>query len=216
MITDESLEMRWVPNWSDPAHLPAYLQIHLFKNLDCNNNCKILDLILVVKSNSAARTMTKGRQGSYKYLKIKIKRWGDAAGEDLMLVVSVLDDVDNTVNLVDNMVTVDDDSTVSMVDDDRRRKLMGRSHLRLSWTLQWLEFWWQWQCYNESWWRWSGNIWGDGYQDRGNESQSHHDQVPLEMNHWNTVCAFEINWVNCNENFYCIYINILQSSLTVW
>ena len=81
MITDESLEMRWVPNWSDPAHLPAYLQIHLFKNLDCNNNCKILDLILVVKSNSAARTMTKGRQGSYKYLKIKIKRWGDAAGE---------------------------------------------------------------------------------------------------------------------------------------
>ena len=38
-----------------------------------------------------------------------------------MLVVSVLDDVDNTVNLVDNMVTVDDDSTVSMVDDDRRR-----------------------------------------------------------------------------------------------
>ena len=74
MITDESLEMRWVPNWSDPAHLPAYLQIHLFKNLDCNNNCKILDLILVVKSNSAARTMTKGRQGSYKYLKIKIKR----------------------------------------------------------------------------------------------------------------------------------------------
>ena len=120
MITEESLEMRWVPNWSDPAHLPAYLQIHLFKNVDCNN-CKILDLILVVKSNSAARTMTKGRQGSYKYLKIKIKRWGDAAGEDLMLVVSVLDDVDNTVNLVDNMVTVDDDSTVSMVDDDRRR-----------------------------------------------------------------------------------------------
>ena len=49
-----------------------------------------------------------------------------------MLVVKVLDNVDNTVNLVDNMVTVDDDSTVSMVDDDRRRKLMGRSHLRLS------------------------------------------------------------------------------------
>ena len=88
MITDESLEMRWVPNWSDPAHLPAYLQIHLFKNLDCNN-CKILDLILVVKSNSAARTMTKGRQGSYKYLKIKIKH---RAGGNLMVVVNMVDD----------------------------------------------------------------------------------------------------------------------------
>ena len=49
-----------------------------------------------------------------------------------MLVVSVLDDVDNTVNLVDNMVTVDDDSTVSMVDDDRRRKLKIPSEIVLN------------------------------------------------------------------------------------
>ena len=49
-----------------------------------------------------------------------------------MLVVSVLDNVDNTVNLVDNMVTVDDDSTVSMVDDDRRRKLKIPSEIVLN------------------------------------------------------------------------------------
>ena len=59
--------------------------------------------------------MTKGRQGSYKYLeqKIKMRRLGGAAGGNLMLVVNM---VGNDIN--------------GRCDDDKEKKQMGRSNPR--------------------------------------------------------------------------------------
>ena len=69
--------------------------------------------------------MTKGRQGSYKYLawKIKMRRLGGAAGGNLTLVVNMVGDDIN-----------------GQCDDDREKKQMGRSNPRYTLPFKWLEF----------------------------------------------------------------------------